>query len=715
MDKNLTVTVDSIVRNGQDNTVTVKGWAFDESCKETPKITVQNEINAEVTISQFYRMDVNVLFDLPNEMNVGFEFVVKPKSPSGRVVFNFKTANAATSYTVNLKKKYPVEKGTETPLQLKLGKVRKGLGYLKRNGISSTIRRYKLEKFINGDEYRAWMTQNETETIRDWEKALASLTDQPLVSIIMPVYNVEPKWLVRCIESVQNQVYRNIELCICDDASTNPEIKKIIESFSEKDPRIKAVFRSENGHISVASNDALNLATGEFVALLDNDDELSVNAIFEIVKEINNQPDVDLIYSDEDKIDQEGARFEPHFKPEWSPDLLMGTNYISHLSVFRTKILKEIGGFREGVEGAQDYDLVLRFTEIIPESHIKHIPKVLYHWRVLPGSTALSQKEKDYASDGGLKALRDALSRRKLNGTIQPGIAPGFYDVAYEVIDEELVSIIIPTRNGYDDVKTCVDSIIEKTTYPNYEIVIADNESDDPKMDELYKGYKNKLGERFIVEEIDIPFNYSKINNIAAANSNGKYVLFLNNDTQVIAEDWMTRMVSYAQFDRVGCVGAKLYYPDKTIQHAGVIMGLGNVAGHGHHYFPNGDIGYFGQLYLDVDYLAVTAACVLLKKADFEAVGGFDEEFTVAFNDVDLCMKVYELGRYNVWAHQAELYHFESKSRGYETTPEKLQRFEGEKKLLQKKWQTYIDHDPFYSPHLTRGTGNFTIRIEADA
>lgn len=712
MTDNVTITVDSIFRNGQDQTITIKGWALDESKRIAPMITAQAPSNVKVEIKQFYRMDVNILFDLSTNINVGFEIIIHPSGSKGKVSLHFKANDVRTDYVVRLNKRYPIESGTETATQLKLGKVRKGLGYLKRNGISSAIKRYKLEKFIAGDEYRAWIAQNEKSTTEELGEQVQSLEQTPLISIVMPVFNVETKWLVKCIESVQNQLYPNWELCICDDASTNQEVKKVLESYAQKDKRIKVYYRETNGHISLASNDALKLATGEFVGLLDNDDELSADALLEVAKVINQYPTVDFIYSDEDKINENNNRFEPAFKPDWSPDLLMGTNYISHLSVYRRSILNTLGGFRQGIEGSQDYDLVLRFTEVIPAAHIKHIPKILYHWRTLPGSTALSAAQKTYASDAGLKVLEDALKRRKLQGSVSPGVAPGFYKIVYEVIDEELVSIIIPTRNGYEDLKTCVDSIIEKTTYSNYEIIIADNESDDPKMEELYSAYQTKLNNRFIVNEIDIPFNYSRINNIAAEKAQGKYLLFLNNDTEVIAPDWLTRMVSYGQFDRVGCVGAKLYYPDKTIQHAGVVMGLGDVAGHGHHYFPEGDLGYYGRLYLDVDYLAVTAACVLTKKADFIAVGGFDEEFTVAFNDVDLCLKIYELGRYNVWVHQAELYHFESKSRGYENTPEKLIRFEGEKKLLQKKWRKYIDADLFYSPHLTRGTGNFTIRIE---
>ena len=353
----------------------------------------------------------------------------------------------------------------------------------------------------------------------------------------------------------------------------------------------------------------------------------------------------------------------------------MGNNYISHLGVYRTSLVKEIGGFRKGYEGSQDYDLVLRITEKLPADHIYHIDKVLYHWRTIPGSTASNGEAKSYIYDSGVKALTDALDRRGIRGKVRPGRISGFYEVNYEVLQEDLVSVIIPTKNGYDDLKLCIDSIIDKTTYSNYEIIVADNGSTDPKMQELFKEYQQRLNERFIVELIDIPFNYSRINNLAAEKASGKYLLFLNND---------------------------------TTQHAGVLVGIGGVAGHALNNYDQTHCGYFGRLVIDVNYLAVTAACMMVKASDFHAVHGFDETLAVAFNDVDLCLKIYELGRYNVYAHQVELYHFESKSRGYEDTPEKQKRFAGEIKKMQVKWPGYINHDPFYNDNLTKeGIGDF--------
>lgn len=581
-----------------------------------------------------------------------------------------------------------------------------------KNGISHTIQRAKIEKLRNQASYLNWLARNEVLDIEAMTQEIATFHYQPKISIAMPVYNVEEKWLRLCIDSILNQVYTNWELCMADDASTDPNVKKILTEYQQLDERIRVVFREQNGHISEATNSALAIATGEFVALLDNDDELAINAFYEVVKVLNENPELDLIYSDEDKIDMDGNRSDPAFKPDWSPDLLLGTNYISHLGVYRRSILEEIGGFRKGYEGSQDYDLVLRFTEKTTKERITHIPKVLYYWRMLPTSTAVDQGSKGYAFEAGLRAVQDALVRRGINGHATHGAANGLYDVYYDIESEKLVSIIIPTKNGYKDVQRCVSSIIEKTTYQNYEIIMADNGSTDPKMHELYAKFEQQLPGRFFVESIDIPFNFSTINNRAAKKAHGEYLLFLNNDTEVITENWLTLMVSFAQQERIGCVGAKLLYPNNTVQHAGVILGLGGVAGHGHYGYPHGDLGYFGRLAINVNYSAVTAACLLMKKADFDAVGGFEEAFTVAFNDVDLCLKVQALGRDNVWLHEAELYHFESQTRGYDDKGKKKKRFEQEKVMMEEKWGPLIENDPFYNPNLTRDIPNFSLRID---
>ncbi|EGO5024002.1 glycosyltransferase family 2 protein [Enterococcus faecalis] len=713
MNEDIKVIFDSIYRDKTTNNLTITGWALDTITKESPTFTINNENQVSAyNIQRVLREDVNQIYQTEPAIEAGFVVTLEGIKQKKVLPFHFQSSAHVVTVDFPLNKKYPVIPGTEDKVTRLWIKAKKGFKYMAKNGISHTIQRAKIEKLRNQASYPNWLARNEVLDIEAMTQEIATFHYQPKISIAMPVYNVEEKWLRLCIDSILNQVYTNWELCMADDASTDPNVKKILTEYQQLDERIRVVFREQNGHISEATNSALAIATGEFVALLDNDDELAINAFYEVVKVLNENPELDLIYSDEDKIDMDGNRSDPAFKPDWSPDLLLGTNYISHLGVYRRSILEEIGGFRKGYEGSQDYDLVLRFTEKTTKERIKHIPKVLYYWRMLPTSTAVDQGSKGYAFEAGLRAVQDALVRREINGHATHGAANGLYDVYYDIESEKLVSIIIPTKNGYKDVQRCVSSIIEKTTYQNYEIIMADNGSTDPKMHELYAEFEKQLPGRFFVESIDIPFNFSTINNRAAKKAHGEYLLFLNNDTEVITENWLTLMVSFAQQERIGCVGAKLLYPNNTVQHAGVILGLGGVAGHGHYGYPHGDLGYFGRLAINVNYSAVTAACLLMKKADFDAVGGFEEAFTVAFNDVDLCLKVQALGRDNVWLHEAELYHFESQTRGYDDKGKKKKRFEQEKVMMEEKWGPLIENDPFYNPNLTRDIPNFSLRID---
>ncbi|MGM0239190.1 glycosyltransferase family 2 protein [Enterococcus sp. AZ103] len=710
---NLTIAIDNSQYLPETQEFIVTGWALDTGTKAVPKIEIVGTGINESKITYQGRHDVAALHKTSATLQMGFQIVLKVNNPEDKVVISFVLADQIIEKIFIPNNQIITPEKMPSKTQQYYTKIRKGLGYLKRNGLKSTLRRISLEQDKQSDEtYQTWIAQNENWDRNSIEKEIKDFSYQPKISILMPTYNVEEKWLTKCIESVIGQFYGNWELCIADDHSTDDSVRPLLEKFAAEDDRIKLFFRPENGHISRATNSALKIATGEFVALLDNDDELAPIALYEVAKLLNRQTDLDLIYSDEDKIDMEGRRFDPAFKPDWSPDLLLGTNYISHLGVYRKTIMDKIGGFRVGLEGSQDYDLVLRFTEQTTADKIGHIPQILYYWRILPSSTAADQSTKRYAFDAGLTAVQDAIQRRGIKATVTHAAGNGLYDVNYDILSEDLVSVIIPTKNGYDDVKRCIDSIIALTTYSNYEIILADNGSDDPKMTTLYQDYQEQLGERFVVEVIDIPFNYSRINNLAAKKAKGKYLLFLNNDTEVITPEWMSKMVSFAQFSRVGCVGAKLYYPNQTVQHAGVVLGLGGAAGHVHHTFPRGDFGYFGKLEINVNYLAVTAACMMMRAKDFSELGGFNEELTVAFNDVDLCLREYEAGHDNVWLHGAELYHFESQSRGYENTPEKLERFEAETAYMEEKYHEYIENDPYYNPNLTRQGGNLAVRID---
>lgn len=542
------------------------------------------------------------------------------------------------------------------------------------------------------------------------------LLDTPLISVVMPVYNPPERWLRRAIESVREQLYSHWELCIADDASTAPHVRAVLEEAAAADPRIKVRYRSENGHISAASNSALDLVAGEFVGLLDHDDELAPDALFEVAAALDARPQTDLIYSDEDKIDEDGRRHHPYFKPDWMPDLITGQNFVSHLSVYRTSLVRAVGGFRVGYEGSQDWDLVLRAVERTTPDRIVHIPKVLYHWRAIPGSTAVRVSEKNYSVDAARRALAEHFERRGDRVELLP--VPGDnWRVKYPLPPEPpLVSLVIPTRNQVAYLKRCVDSILEKTTYPSFEILIVDNGSDDPAALEYLRSLQDgshpllRPGRRVEVLRRDAPFNYSALNNDAASRARGQLLGLLNNDLEVISPDWLEEMAGQALRPDIGCVGAMLYYPNDTIQHAGVVLGLGGVAGHAFRHFPRATDGAFNRARLAQNYSAVTAACLVVRAELFQRVGGLDEQaLAVAFNDVDLCLKVRAAGYRNLWTPFAEFYHHESVSRGPEDTVEKFARFRAEIATMQERWGRLLENDPAYNPNLTLDFPDYSL------
>lgn len=532
---------------------------------------------------------------------------------------------------------------------------------------------------------------------------------KPVISVIMPVYNTPDRYLREAIESVINQVYPYWELCIADDASTAPHIQPLLQEYAEKDARIKVVYRPKNGHISAASNSALEITTGEYIALFDHDDLLTPDALYHVALMINRHPEADMIYTDEDKITDNNIYRDPCFKPDWCPDTFLSRRmYTCHLGIYRRSLVNEIGGFRLGFEGSQDYDLALRLTE--KTTNIFHIPRILYHWRIHANSTASNFNNKDYATEAALKALAEALQRRNEPAEIKL-IQGGHSIVRYHIQDYSKVTVIIPTRDLGNVLNTCLTSIFEKTTYPNYEVLLIDNGSTEARALEVIDKWKTKEPDRFRCEVYDIPFNYSKLNNYGVSKANGKYLLFLNNDTEVLTPDWMTAMVEQAQRPSIGAVGALLLYPDNTIQHAGVVIGLGGVACHSHKNFPADHPGYFYQIQTVNNYSAVTAACLMCRREVCEEVGGWEETLQIAFNDVDFCLKIIDKGYRNIYLPHVILYHYESKSRGIEDTPEKLARFQGEIDYIQAKWKHIIDDDPCYNPHLTRGKEDYSIRI----
>jgi len=557
-------------------------------------------------------------------------------------------------------------------------------------------------------KYLNWIRENEKNRHQLFDKDLFLIT--PYISIVMPVYNTPVQYLKQAIDSVIEQSYPYWELCIADDASSNDDTLQLLHTYIEKHDRLHIIFRNSNGNISRASNSALELAKGEYVTFLDHDDVLAPNALLEVVKVINAVPDVKFIYSDEDKIDEKGRRFNPHFKSGWNPDMFLSQNYITHLAVIKKAFLNEVGGFRVGYEGAQDYDLFLRLTAKLSAKEIVHIEKILYHWRAFGDSTALDPKAKSYTSEAGLNALKDYFSHKNELVHVEMGMMPNTYKVSYPLLNEPLVSLIIPTRDRYDILSSCINSIFEKTIYKNYEIIIIDNHTTDPKtlkyFDELTCKYKN-----IRIIQYNKAFNYAAINNFAVSHAKGELVGLVNNDIEIISDQWLTEMVQHALRPDIGAVGAKLYYDDDRIQHAGVILGIGGVAGHSHKYFKRDADGYFSRLKIIQNYSAVTSACLVIQRSIYEEVGGMNEVYLkVAFNDVDLCIKIRECGYRNLWTPYVELYHHESVSRGAEDNKVKQARFSGEMEYMRDTWKYALKKDPFYNSNLTLMHENFTIR-----
>ncbi|HBB64537.1 MAG: family 2 glycosyl transferase [candidate division WS6 bacterium GW2011_GWC1_33_20] len=573
---------------------------------------------------------------------------------------------------------------------------------------------YRKQVDKERDPYKYWTKANKItfKRRRQIKKELTDLKHKPLISIIMPVYNVDIKWIREAIKSIRKQIYPNWELCIADDASTDEKLKNYLKKIA-KDSRIRITFRKKNGHISEASNSALKLATGEFIALMDNDDVVHPHALSEVVKLLNEKKNTDFIYSDEDKLDIKEKRVEPFFKPDWSPDLFMSTNYMSHLSVIRKKLIDKVGGFRKGYEGSQDYDLFLRITELT--NNIEHIPDVLYSWRKIPGSTATEYSEKGYAKDTTIKALNDAIKRRNIDGNAYDGLFPGSFRVKYKIEGNPLVSILIPTKNKVEYIQRCITSLLEKTTYSNYEVVIIDTGSKEQSTLEYYKTIESNSKIKFVYW--DKQFNYSAVNNFGVKHAKGEYILLLNNDTEIITPSWIEGMLEHAQRKEVGAVGVKLFYPNNTIQHAGVILGINGgtgrgVAGHAFKFFPRETQGFPVQKDIIRNYSAVTAACLMVSKKKFIKVKGLEKDFRIAFNDVDFCLKLLKEGYYNVYTPYVELYHHESISVG---TPEAktrdIEEFSKEIDLMYKRWENYIGNDLFFNPNLSKYSESFVIKV----
>lgn len=561
-------------------------------------------------------------------------------------------------------------------------------------------------KYMNA-RYSTWYKNNKA-TEKELELQRYTCFDySPLISIVVPVYNPKPEHISAMVKSVLAQSYTNWQLCLINGSCENREIDILLQKMKKSDERISVGRLKENRGISGNTNAGLKLAEGEWIAFADQDDLIEPNALYEYVKAINADPEIDALYSDEDKIDDKSGRhFMPHFKSDFNLDLLLCINYVCHMFMVRKSISDKVGAFRSECDGSQDHDYILRCSRECRKIH--HVSKILYSWRSHVASTAKATEAKTYQIDAGIKAITDYYESRGIKADVKAAGYPGFYSTDFILENNPLVSIIIPNKDHTDDLDRCVTSILQKSDYTNYEIIIVENNSTDEKTFEFYERLK-KRDNRIQILTWTREFNFAAINNFAAKNANGEYLLLLNNDTELISPNLLTSMCGYLQREEVGMVGAKLLYPNNRIQHAGLLIG---VHGGAHHVFlsrPDNTPGYFLRAVATQDMSGVTAACMLIKRDVYEMVGGMDEDFAVAYNDVDLCLKVEQAGYLCIYDAFVKMYHYESQSRGYEQTDEQQERFNKETSLLQNKWGERLQRDPYYNDNLALNHGYYNL------
>jgi glycosyltransferase involved in cell wall biosynthesis len=580
---------------------------------------------------------------------------------------------------------------------------------------SRLLRQMMSGSEITSDEnnYNKWIEYYDTLTDNNRNQILKEISDiqePPLISVLMPVYNPQLIFLEKAIQSVQHQLYTNWELCIADDASPNSKVRSLIERYASIDSRIKFVFRKENGHISEASNSALELARGDYFALLDHDDMLHPLALFHISNEIIRYPETGILYSDEDKLNEDGKRSDPYFKPDFNYDLFLCQNMISHLGVYRTSLVRQIGGFRKGLEGSQDYDLALRVFEMLKTEQVRHIPRVLYHWRIHEESTSAKMDVKPYARKAALLAVMNHLERMGVDATVEEAIdAPVFNRVRYRIsYPQPSVNIIIPTRGSAAVLNNCINSLLLKTIYRRYAITIINNDTADSNTISLLE----KLHDNPNVHVVkgNAPFNLPKQINHAVSVSNADYICLLNSNIEVISPDWLLEMIGHAIQSGVGAVGARLWYPDNTLQHGGVLLGIGTGVGHAHKRLPMGSPGYFGRACLQQSFSAVTGACLIVNREYYLNVGGLNEDhLSISYSDIDLCLKLNKMGLRNIWTPYAEFYHHKSFSEGNIDNHDSNLRLKYEIDYMHSIWSDHLSSDPAYNPNLSNNSEDFSI------
>lgn len=690
----------------QQGFLRIRGWAVAD---EPVKIQIfdENKQKLNVEILRTQRVDVEQLYEeMDSEDKSGF--FVELTNLTGKLLY-------LVFYAGDTKSVHIVHLNPAVVFRKKIEKyAKKGLRYWKSQGSAAMVGKVVSKvKTASTREipYQKWIVRHLPGSKELEKQRRTKFEYQPKISIVVPLYKTPEKYLRQLVDTVKAQTYPNWELCLSDGSGADSPIRKLLESLASSDERIKVIFHEKPLQISENTNAGIEAATGDYIAFADHDDELTPHALFQCVKALNENRDIRILYSDEDKMSMDGHKFfQPHFKPDYNPDLLCTVNYICHLFVVDREIISQVGMLRKEFDGAQDYDFIFRCVETVKPEQIYHIPRILYHWRCHEDSTAENPESKMYAFDAGARAIKAHYDRIGVPVEIEKGEYLGLYRTKFLWEEKPLISIIIPNKDHIDDLKRCIDSIEEKATYRNYEYVIVENNSTEDETFAYYKELEASNPKAHVVYWDGI-FNYSAINNFGAAHAKGDYLLLLNNDTEIISPDCLEQLLGYCMRPDVGAVGARLYYEDDTVQHAGVVVGFGGIAGHCFVQQKRDATGYCHRIICAQDYSAVTAACMMVKREAFDKVHGLSEEFQVAFNDIDFCLRLGKAGYLVVYNPYAELYHYESKSRGLEDTPEKVARFNREIASFEKHWPEILrDGDPYYNPNLTLESQDFSLK-----
>ena len=703
----------------RENSITLNGWVvgkdpearaefFVEDAQHRPiafqYVSTRRDDVSQIYYKKIYDRDFGFDIRFPYERGKDYYLIIRCEGRKARIKYNEQLIEKRASVAYKRMQKIRDLMNMET--------VHVAMDFWKENGLRALIlkSKHKIQGLDNDYDYGEWyeLTKPSEEELE--RQRNTHFDYEPRLSIVIPVYKTPERYLQEMLDSIVNQTYSKWEVCIADGSPRGESRERLIKRYADRDTRFKYVILGENKGISGNTNAAMDMAQGDFLVLADHDDTLTPDALFECIKAMNEDPLYDVIYSDEDKLDMDGqALFDPHFKPDFNPDLLTSVNYICHLFVVNRNLVEVIGGFRQEFDGAQDYDFIFRCTEQARKVH--HIPKVLYHWRCHMNSTASNPESKMYAFEAGARAIKAHYDRMGIAvDSVEKGVDYGIYHTRFHLDEEPLVSVIIPNKDHRADLDLCLTSLLDKGTYRNLEVIVVENNSTEPETFDYYEELQEKRKNVRVVTW-KREFNFSAINNYGVTFAHGEYLLFLNNDVEVIEPDVIREMLGYARRDDVGIVGARLLYQDDTIQHAGVVIGFGGIAGHTFIGLHQAENSYFHRAMCAQDYSAVTAACMMSKRSLFDQVGGFREELAVAFNDIDYCLKIRSLGKKVVYNPYALLYHYESKSRGLEDTPEKVERFNREVARFIGYWpEIVINGDPYYNPNLTLRKSNFALR-----